>query len=300
MAKDKTRINLVLPYLKKIFLKRKFTALIDLTDQCNLNCKHCYHRQLIREEDNVSKREWKRRFLEYRRQGIRLAIFVGGEPTLRYGLLELAERYFDFLSVCTNGQVRIPQHFQRRIFLSLDGLEEEHDAVRGPGTFKRAVNNYKGDSRVVAVCKLSRQNYGGTGKLETFLDYVRQMKIGGIHISYFVPQSTVSEDYNSVLSEESCREIRSVLQKELKRKDSVLFATPRLLREQAKPLPSDEPCWLKNNAISYTSDNRVKKCPGEFCDCRYCRSWERYVIPWYSLIDILRDKTIRQKYSFKV
>lgn len=87
----------------------------------------------------VPTKEWKRRFSNYQKRGIKFALFTGGEPSLRYDVLKLSERYFPFIAVFTNGQKKIPKSFKHRIFLSLDGLKEEHKKIRGNDIFDKEI-----------------------------------------------------------------------------------------------------------------------------------------------------------------
>ena len=78
------------------------------------------------------------------RLSIYFYVISGGEPFLREDLLEIAEKHSDAVfMVYTNGTL-IDEHLARRLAelgnmspaISIEGMETETDARRGPGTFK--------------------------------------------------------------------------------------------------------------------------------------------------------------------
>ncbi len=63
----------------------KYFAEVDVTNNCNLRCKHC-HNFKGKEEfkiKEVSVDIWKKRFNELYKKGVRFILLVGGEPALR-------------------------------------------------------------------------------------------------------------------------------------------------------------------------------------------------------------------------
>lgn len=125
-----------------------------LGPRCNLSCAHCaFHG----EEDAVSFEDYRRVLDETWRLGAREITLTGGEPTLIKGFPD----YLDYavatgwvVGFTTNGTTlkgrlleRIVGSGVHRISLSLDGLEAHHDAVRGEGSFRRAMAGLDGLTR---------------------------------------------------------------------------------------------------------------------------------------------------------
>jgi len=145
----------IAPYLAFLELKRKvlgtkYFAEIDVTDNCNLRCRHCYH---FHGKADFERKElplaiWKKRFKKLHRQGIRFVLLVGGEPALRNDVLMLAHRIFPFVYVITNGTILIPKKFDHLLYVSLDGMRKTNDSIRGQGTFNKVLKTYSGDGRV--------------------------------------------------------------------------------------------------------------------------------------------------------
>ncbi len=131
--------------------RTKFFAEIDVTDNCNLRCKHCYH---FHGKEDLKKQElqisfWEKRFKNLFSSGIRSVLLVGGEPALRQDVLMLADKIFPMVYVITNGTIRIPKKFNHRLFVSLDGLQKTNDSMRGNDVFLKVIRNYSEDKRVI-------------------------------------------------------------------------------------------------------------------------------------------------------
>jgi len=123
----------------------------DLTQKCNLQCRHCSeaeqekHKDLTRDEalDLVSQ------IIE---AGTERVIFTGGEPFLREDWEELASaltRANVEVTAITNGTLldedtvrRIKQAGIGSIGISIDGIEETHDLIRGEGCFRLAMQAF--------------------------------------------------------------------------------------------------------------------------------------------------------------
>jgi len=118
---------------------------LQITNACNLKCKHCY----LGDEAlcELSLKQIRDVLNEFEKmQGLRVLI-TGGEPLLHKhfsGLNEMLS-HFSFRKVLfTNGiaLTRETLHMLRvdEIQISIDGLEAAHDAMRGAGTFTRSMN----------------------------------------------------------------------------------------------------------------------------------------------------------------
>lgn len=117
---------------------------LQITDRCNLRCRHCYIGDKAPQELSVKQiRAILKEFEEM--QGLRLMI-TGGEPLLHSNfelINELLPAFFLRKILFTNGLL-LNKNLLRglnvdEIQISIDGLEKGHDALRGAGTFKKAV-----------------------------------------------------------------------------------------------------------------------------------------------------------------
>lgn len=117
---------------------------LQITDRCNLRCRHCYIGEKSPQELSIQEiTDVLREFEEM--QGLRLMI-TGGEPLMHNNFNALNNILPDFLIrkvLFTNGLLLTRDLLQHlnvdEIQISIDGLEMAHDALRGQGTFKKAI-----------------------------------------------------------------------------------------------------------------------------------------------------------------
>lgn len=126
---------------------------LSLTARCNLRCQMCdISRSPSRVEDELSTSKIKDIILQIKDMDIRHLIFSGGEPLLRRDFFEIAEfasaSNIERIDVITNGMFLDEHTIQRlanlrlnHISISLDGLEEANDRIRGEGVFRLVENN---------------------------------------------------------------------------------------------------------------------------------------------------------------
>lgn len=117
---------------------------LQITSRCNLRCGHCYLGDEAPQELNPSRiRRVLQEFEEM--QGLRVLI-SGGEPLLHGRFDEINESLPDRLLrkvLFTNGTGLSRDHLRRlkvhEIQVSVDGMQKAHDALRGPGTWEKAL-----------------------------------------------------------------------------------------------------------------------------------------------------------------
>ena len=125
-------------------------AIWNFTNRCNLACRHCYSYADPNSEDFLSTEFILESIPELLKGGIRFVIFSGGEPLIRRDIFEIAEAMraagiVTYLS--TNGLYINDKNVDRiidtfnYIGISIDGIEEIHDAFRGlEGAYRRSLD----------------------------------------------------------------------------------------------------------------------------------------------------------------
>lgn len=116
-----------------------------LTNKCNLRCEHC--RVSERSAKDLSFKEIKSVIDSYYKEGGRCLYLQGGEPFLwhdsQYTIEHIVEyaRGVGFFTVIiyTNGTIPL-ETTADTVFISMDGLQATHDALRG-ASFNRIVEN---------------------------------------------------------------------------------------------------------------------------------------------------------------
>ena len=138
-------------HLLQFSADKKPVIVWNMTQRCNLKCKHCYAQAVpIDGKDDISTEQAKVMISDLAAYGCPVMLFSGGEPTVREDLVELAS----FAKskgmravISTNGTLITKAKAKELksvglsyVGISLDGLEEIHDRFRGvKGAFKKAL-----------------------------------------------------------------------------------------------------------------------------------------------------------------
>jgi radical SAM protein with 4Fe4S-binding SPASM domain len=137
------------PVRRKIFPRPASTPSLRyleliMTNRCNLTCRHCYLGE--NRNQDLSFEMIQKVAGEFEEiQGLRL-LLSGGEPLLHPGfwkINELLGRY-EFRSVLLSNGTLITKSVAGKlrvheVQISLDGMKEGHEAIRGRGTFQKAL-----------------------------------------------------------------------------------------------------------------------------------------------------------------
>ncbi|WP_024955708.1 radical SAM protein [Sulfurospirillum arcachonense] len=125
---------------------------LHVTNRCNIECTHCLFSSSIQDKDTLSKEFMQEHIKEAYDLGCRLFVLSGGEPFVRDDIVEIIEFVLSFdttkVVVLTNGMLaqktlskKTLDKNRLSLQISLDGLEEEHDSIRGKGSFAKLEKN---------------------------------------------------------------------------------------------------------------------------------------------------------------
>ena len=130
--------------------KKPLVCSFKITGNCNLNCMHCpFTCRDDSKKDDMSFGLALEILETLYSDGVRIIIFEGGEPLLWkdrktgqdiFDLIEAAKEKFFFVCMATNGTLWLDKADPDIIFISLDGLRDTHDSIRGHG-FDRIISN---------------------------------------------------------------------------------------------------------------------------------------------------------------
>ncbi|MFZ5907591.1 MAG: radical SAM protein [Nitrospirota bacterium] len=117
---------------------------LQITERCNLKCRHCYiHKDVLSELPLADIRTALKEFEAM--QGLRVMI-TGGEPLLHRNFPELNACLpgFAFRKILFTNGLLVYENLLRdlsvdEIQVSIDGLEEAHDALRGKGSYRKTM-----------------------------------------------------------------------------------------------------------------------------------------------------------------
>jgi MoaA/NifB/PqqE/SkfB family radical SAM enzyme len=112
------------------FPKGSFIS-VDVTDQCNLRCEHCYFFEQ-EQAGTLDADGWEKRILELKAQSrfLHSCTWVGGEPLLRRNIIERCKKHFMHNLIVTNGTVPLPDWPEVYFHVSIDGNQAAHERTR--------------------------------------------------------------------------------------------------------------------------------------------------------------------------
>jgi len=117
---------------------------LQITDRCNLQCRHCYIGEGFHQD--LSVKQIQKVLEEFEEiQGLRL-LLSGGEPLLHPHFWEINDvlRNHAFRSFLLSNGTLITKEGAKRLHvhevqISLDGMKEGHESLRGKGTFEKTI-----------------------------------------------------------------------------------------------------------------------------------------------------------------
>lgn len=162
-----------------------------LTNRCNLQCKHC--RLADHGEKDLDFADVVTAVDDFYREGGRCLYLEGGEPFLwRDGERSLEDivvyahrRGYLTVVVYTNGTLPIRTSADT-VFVSVDGLQDTHDALRGK-SFDRIMGNIRESTHASIYINytINRCNKGG---IRAFCEYVQPVRnIRGVFFYFHTP-----------------------------------------------------------------------------------------------------------------
>ncbi|MEZ4705373.1 MAG: radical SAM protein [Bdellovibrionota bacterium] len=166
---------------------------IDLTNRCNLRCKHCYfYEQDVPEE--FDDEAWKAKFQELSSGPKKLwaMTWVGGEPLLRKDLIAYGKQFFRHNLVVTNGLITLPDWEEVHFHISLDGDEQAHESMRNQkGIYKQIMKNAdRPELQVVMAYCVSSLN---ADCIENVLEEWKDVGIKGFLFSFYTPIESIKD-----------------------------------------------------------------------------------------------------------
>ena len=177
---------------RRIFGKKTpLIAGLDITYGCNLACRHC--RITERDTGNLSFEDIAFILDSFYKEGGRAVYFEGGEPFLwrdrHYDLEDLVqyahEQGFLATVIYTNGTISLETSADT-VFISVDGLKETHDWLRGD-SFDTIMENIQKSTHPSLFINLTINNRN-KHEIEGFCEYIDKMRnIRGISFFFHTP-----------------------------------------------------------------------------------------------------------------
>lgn len=148
------------------------TAVIELTNACNLRCRHCYG--TFSQSSKMSLSDFKLIVNKLYEDGCTCIILSGGEPLLlgkrlQEYLMHIKSLPINKVILTTNGTIEDDTIYEilkggSLVQISIDGLEKKHNSIRGKGTFSKAINfiyrlKQRDISQISLMMTIHKDNY---------------------------------------------------------------------------------------------------------------------------------------------
>jgi len=271
----------------RILTGRAPSLSIEITKECPLRCPGCYAfdpahlggtRQL-HELSDFTGDELVTRVLALIDEHKPLHVsLVGGDPLVRHQELELLLPQIEsrgvHTQVVTSAFRVIPGTWARfnklNVVISVDGLQQEHDARRKPATYERIIANTKG-ARVTVHCTITSQMAERSGYLDEFLCFwTSQPQVTKVWFSIFTPQrgATHPEILTASQRASTIAGLRG-----LRLKYPTLDMPEAVIREMELPPRSPDQCIFARTTETISADLRTQIAPCQFGgdpDCERC------------------------------
>ncbi len=177
----------------------------DITHMCNLRCKHCYAAAGKIGNNEFTLDEVKKIVDELDKLGTILIALAGGEPLMRKDIYEIiayikSKGMEVFLN--TNGTliteeklIKLIEAGLTHIEISVDGLKDQHELIRGKGTFDKVL-------KLIELCKKYKIKVGimstlfkhNVDSIPEFIDYFHDKGVIGIGFLRFIETGRGAEN----------------------------------------------------------------------------------------------------------
>src|SRR5947209_12030477 len=179
--------------------KRPLIASINVVNRCNLHCAGCYWSRTERAEvrGELSMEEGLRLLRALWSRGVRIFLFIGGEPMTERGKLEQwvreVAKYGGISTVITNGTYGLPSPYEwprTHYFVSCDGDRTGMDRVRGfdvvhkTNVFEQVKSVASNRQDVKLAMTISKLN---VDRIEAFVRETATWNIGGVVFQFATP-----------------------------------------------------------------------------------------------------------------
>lgn len=208
---------------------------ISPTMRCNYNCRGCYSRDRI-SNNELSTKELDCLLSDAEELGVLAIVVTGGEPYLRSDTIRLMEKHKRLLFIpITNGS-KMTLGLAKRIsksgniiqLVSIEGFEKHTDNRRKKGAHKNAIRAMKSLQNAGACFGFAATNTSRNSRFlgtDTFIDYMIELGCSLGYFTEYVPCGPHPQK-DWVLSEEERRFFREKVLNLRKRKPIIIIQFP--------------------------------------------------------------------------
>lgn len=186
-------------------------AVWEITLKCNLACSHCGSRAGDARQDELTTAECLDLVRQMADAGISEVTLIGGEAFLRRDWLEIARAITEAGMNCTmttggyglSARVceKMVEAGIRTVSVSVDGLEENHDRLRGrPGSFRQCLNTLRllGEAGITVGCN-SQINRISAREFPRLYSILQQAGMKAWQLQLTVPMGNAADNVHFLL-----------------------------------------------------------------------------------------------------
>lgn len=180
-----------------------------VSDRCPLKCKHCFHGDVRSVDRPLSLQEWQAAIEQFVDLGVRSFHLAGREPFTEQVTLELLDylskkkkQHNLYVSAISNG-LNCRKYLDEMQYsgldhldISIDGLENTHDFMRGKGTFKHTIQNLKDILLVLGSKRVSTATVLHKGNIHQIPEIIDTLSQLGVRNCFFQPVAPVGYAFN--------------------------------------------------------------------------------------------------------
>lgn len=229
---------------KPQLLDAPFLVVWNFTNDCNLNCRHCYQRAGKPTLDELTTKEKLRAVEEIAEAGVVSIAFSGGEPLVSRDFYEVASRTKEegmHVALATNGTLITERTAERLREIGIDYVEisldsatpNQHDAFRGvPGSFYRTLRGIKNCiEKGIFTCVATTVTQANLHEVSEIIDLTERLGAERFIAFNFIPAGRGEDVSDLDLSPEQ-REflLKMLVNKNQTKKIQVLSTAPQLAR----------------------------------------------------------------------
>ncbi|MCI5117359.1 MAG: methyltransferase domain-containing protein [Candidatus Electrothrix sp. LOE1_4_5] len=169
-----------------------------LTDTCNLACNHCLFAASPRKKESINPEQLRNAIDQAAALGCHLFYFTGGEPFIYPDFCQiiayiLQQNPAHHVAILTNGlllaqhldELMAMDHERMHLQVSLDGLEKEHDLLRGQNSYNRLCANLEKVAKAGLAFTISvAVNNDNVEQLDQIAQKASELGAGGLHLMY--------------------------------------------------------------------------------------------------------------------
>lgn len=182
----------------------KYLAFIEITNSCNMRCKHCMNWSIENSNNGFEKEKILRLIKELYDNNTEEIYISGGEPLL-YPYIDDVILYANSLGIkvtlATNA-LEIPNHLKaikegvQLVSISLDGIGKTHDKFRGvTGAFDNCVKMFKllreNNIKTRISAMIWKKNIN---ELEEMISLAKTCGVSKVNLAFLIPEGRAKSD----------------------------------------------------------------------------------------------------------